>query len=198
MAIDRPAVLEIAQLPIRLNVVAERRSAGLDGLGQNRSNSRDEPVGASPADGCGEASRRHTGAEQRLADIDIAESGNDPLIEQRRFDRGYLARELREKVGTIEFSFERLRAEPGQQRVLCRLVALYIVEQTEATCVVEANNGAVVEPQHHVVVRGVGQGCATRGHSAGHAEVEQQQAIRIELDQDVLPAAAERTDPGAF
>ena len=48
MAIDRPAVLEIAELAISLNVVAERRSTGLDGLGQNRSNSRDEPVGELP------------------------------------------------------------------------------------------------------------------------------------------------------
>src|SRR5207245_5108640 len=37
VAIDRPAVLEIAELAISLNVVAERRSTGLDGLGQNRS-----------------------------------------------------------------------------------------------------------------------------------------------------------------
>src|SRR5713101_7972765 len=70
VAIYRPAMLEIAELAISLNVVAERGSAGLDGLGQNRSNSRDEPVGASPTDRRGEASRRHAGPEQRLANID--------------------------------------------------------------------------------------------------------------------------------
>jgi len=97
------------------------------------------------------------------------------------------------KVGTIEFSFEWLRAEPGQQRVLCRLAALDIVEQTEATVRrLKANNGCRHRASETTWSCGAsGKACAARGHSAGHAEVEQQQAIRIELDQDVLPPAAE-------
>src|SRR6516165_10224601 len=45
-----------------------------------------------------------------------------------------------------------------------------------------------------MVVRSRRQPRMAGGDAAGHAEMEQQQTVRIELDQDVLATAAERAD----
>src|SRR6516162_6723669 len=48
-----------------------------------------------------------------------------------------------------------------------------------------------------MVVRSDGQRGAAGGDAARHAEMKQQQTVRIELDQDVFAAAAERADQRA-
>ena len=64
-----------------------------------------------------EPHRRDAGAEQRLAGIDIADPGDQPLIEQRRLDRGGFAFEpAREPFGG-EGGAQRLDAETLEQRV---------------------------------------------------------------------------------
>src|SRR5205085_8518032 len=151
MAIDCPAVLEIPELSVGLDVIAQRGPAGFDRLGQDRANPNDQPLRTPPADRGREASRRDARAEERLANIDVSEPGDDPLIEQRGFDRRHLAGERRSEIGAVEFGFERLRAEPRQERVLFLLAALDVVEQPEAAGIVEADDGTVVEPQHDMV-----------------------------------------------
>ena len=147
---------------------------------------------------CRKPSRRDPRTEQCLANIDVSEPGDDSLIEQRGFDRRHLAGERRGEIGAPEFGFERLRAQPCQERVLLLLAPLDIVEQPETAGIVEANDGTVVEPQHHMIVWCVRQPCDTCRDPPGHAEMEQQKSVRIELDQDVLSAPAERTDTGAI
>ena len=117
---------------------------------------------AGPID-LGEPPRRQPGAEQRLAGIDVAEAGDDALIEQCRLDRRQLAGQRRTQVRTIETGLERLRAEPGKERVLRRLAALQIVDQAKAAGVVEADDGSIVEGQDDMVVRGRRQRCAADG-----------------------------------
>ena len=109
-------------------------------------------VGARAGDRAGEARGRDPGAEQRLADIDVAEPGDDPLVEQRRLDRRHLAGERRGQIGAVEAGFERLRPHAGEQRMRRFLAALDVVDQAEAARIVEAHHGAVVEGQHHMVV----------------------------------------------
>ena len=74
---------------------------------------------------------------------------------------------------------------------------LHIIDQTEAAGVVEADDGAVVERQHHMVVRRSGMSALADGDAPRHAEMQQQQSVRVELDQDVFAAPAERADAGA-
>ena len=106
----------------------------------------------SPADRGREAPRRDAGAEQRLADIDVAQPGDDPLVEQRGFDRRHLAGERCGEISAIEFGFERLRAEPRQERVLFLLPALDVIEQPEAAGIVEADDGAALHGEDDMVV----------------------------------------------
>ena len=60
---------------------------------------------------------------QCLADIDVAEPGDDPLIQERRFEaRLFAAAGSRQHRG-IEGVAERFRTEPGQQRLFVELGA---------------------------------------------------------------------------
>src|SRR5580704_3634802 len=61
-AIDRPAMLEIAELAVGLDIIAQRRTAGLDRLGKHALDRGGELVGPRAGNGAGEASRREAGA----------------------------------------------------------------------------------------------------------------------------------------
>src|SRR5215472_12685795 len=74
------------------------------------------------------------------------------------------------------------------------LAAFEVIEQPETARVVEADDGAVVESQDDMVVRCVRQICRAGRDPSGHAEMEQQEPVRVELDQNVFSAPAERAD----
>jgi hypothetical protein len=82
VAVYCPAVLEISELAVGLHVVAQRGTTGLDSLGQHRPDAGDEPIRAPLADRGGQTPGRNTCTKQRLADVDVAQSGNDSLIAQ--------------------------------------------------------------------------------------------------------------------
>src|SRR5207244_9884928 len=102
LAVDRPAVLEIAEFAVRLVIIAQRRAAGLDRLAEDLAHRLGEPGGACAGDGRRQPARRDPGAVQGLAYIDVAEPGDDLLVEQRRLDRRHLAGELCRPVGAVE------------------------------------------------------------------------------------------------
>ena len=54
---------------------------------------------------------------QRLADIDVAEPRDKPLVEQRGFQRRLLAGEEAAEHGAVERRAERLDADIPEQRV---------------------------------------------------------------------------------
>src|SRR6516162_2839679 len=82
-AVDRPAMLKIAERAIGLDIIAQRRTSCCNRLGQDRPDRRSQPLRPPAADRRGQTAWREPGAEQCLADIDVAEAGDDPLIEQR-------------------------------------------------------------------------------------------------------------------
>src|SRR6516162_944213 len=79
--------------------------------------------------------------------------------------------------------------------MLRRIATLDIIEQTKPARVIETDYSAVIERQHDVVVGCVRQVPVACRNAAGHAEVKEQQSVRIELDEDVFPAAADLADP---
>src|ERR1044071_1318324 len=151
-AVDRPAMLEIAELAIRLHVIPQRRSASLDRLPKHIPDRLGEASGTDARHGPGKTPRRQPGAIERLAYIDVAEPGDDPLVEQCRFDRGHLSGKRALEVGAVEAGVEGFGAEPREQRMRRLPAPLHIVEGPETARVVEADHGAVVEGQHHMVV----------------------------------------------
>lgn len=91
-AIDFPFVLEEAELAVGLDVVAQAGTARGDGIGQGLLDRGDEASGAGAAGGVArEAERGEAGAEEGLADVDVAQAGDQPLVEQGSFERGSAA-----------------------------------------------------------------------------------------------------------
>ena len=119
-AIDRQTVLEIAERAVRASVVAQRRAARLDRLFEHLANvftSCPACAGRPSAP----AARAIAGAEQRLADIDVAKPGDDALVEQRRLYRLPPPGERASSWAGVERAAERLRAEPLEPGVLIQL-----------------------------------------------------------------------------
>src|SRR6185503_7377893 len=90
-AIDQEMVLEIAGIAGGLGVVAQRRAAGGDGILQDFPDCLDQGWDAFHLDGARHPLGRDARAKKCLADIDIAQSCNQPLIQQGGFDRCFLA-----------------------------------------------------------------------------------------------------------
>src|SRR5690242_10672508 len=88
--IDREIVLEIAELAIGPDVIAQRRTTGGDCRLEHRTDRIGKPVGAierssrSARDRARRPVRRQARLPQRLADINVAEAGNETLVHQRR------------------------------------------------------------------------------------------------------------------
>src|SRR5581483_7967296 len=78
--IDLEIVLEVAERAVGAAVVAQARTPGLDGVDQG--NGARGRLAAAVGDGRGRAFRRQPCPKQCLADIDVAEAGDDALIEQ--------------------------------------------------------------------------------------------------------------------
>src|SRR4029077_14512212 len=91
MLIDLPAMLEIAELAIGLDIIAQGGTARSDRLAQHLGHGAGQSLGPLALHRAGQAARRDAGAEQRLRGIDIADARHHPLIEQRGLDRRPLA-----------------------------------------------------------------------------------------------------------
>ena len=101
-------MLKAAEPPVGARMVAKARPAGLDRLFQHSLDARDEGDGLCrclaglSGNGARQAEGREARAEKRLADIDIAEACDEPLIEQSSLDGGLLALELAGEPGRSE------------------------------------------------------------------------------------------------
>src|SRR4029077_19228397 len=85
--------LEIAELARGLDVVAQAGPAGGDGAGQDVAHRGGEALGPAAGDRGGDAARREPRPVEALRDVDVAEPGDDALIEERRLDRRHPAGE---------------------------------------------------------------------------------------------------------
>ncbi len=138
--------------------------------------------------------REDAGAEQGLADIDVAEAGDDRLVEQRRLDRGFPAREGVREGGGRKGIVERFGAEAGDQAVGVLRRGRDEIERAEAAGIDEADEGAIVGFEGQVLVRQRG---GIDRHPAGHAEMDQHRQRAVEPHEHVFATAAEAFDAGA-
>lgn len=113
----------------------------------------DEGVGL----GDGEASCAATGADarpkQRFADIDVTESGDDLLVQQRDFDRAFLALQPRAQVRRTKVIRERFRAEVVQA---VRFTDADQLHKPKSAGIIIGDGIGVFGRKNNVVVFGVG------------------------------------------
>src|SRR5262245_42319367 len=95
---------------------------------------------------------REPRAVERLADVDIAESGDDLLVRQRGLERGLLALARARQHAGVEFVSERLGTERTQQWLLVERGAGNELHHAETARVVEGDARARRHVEYDVVV----------------------------------------------
>jgi hypothetical protein len=140
--IDSPGAGEIAELAAGLGVVADRRAAGLDRFGEDVLDRRHQPAERGSRDLAGFLVGPDMGAVERLADIDVTEPGDDPLVEQQHFHRGEAAGEGAREMTGGQVVAERLGPQCGERRPFLEPVGLDEIDRAEAARVVERKDVA--------------------------------------------------------
>ena len=189
------AVLEGAARAVEVAEVVDRRAVGVDPLLQRLAHrlAQQRPLGA--RESAGLAQRVDLRAEQRLVRVDVADARDPLLVEQERLDGRARAACERVQVLAGEVLGERLDAEPraevgvelgpaGQQPAGAEAAR---VDEAERVLVVEAHDRARVGRARLGVVEQV----------AGHAQVDQQEQLVLELRDQVLAAPSERLHAAA-
>ena len=161
---------------------------------------------AAVGDGRGLPLRREPRAEQRLADIDIAEPGHDALVEQRGLQRSSCRRRrppasrrrthCRAARGRARATAAR-RSSSGARHELHRAEAARIVEAIAArrsTCETPRGRAPMLGA---LVVIGAGRATpavALDAERARHAEMHHQHVAGGQIGQQIFGAAAEPVD----
>jgi hypothetical protein len=89
---------------------------------------------------------------RRNGRVDVAETGDDSLIEEGSFDRRRLGAAGTGECRTVEFCRQRLRSQAAENRVLLPFDWGQHVHEAEAARIVEEHARARVEIEHDVIM----------------------------------------------
>ena len=134
---------------------------------------------------------------QRLARVDVADTGDDPLIEEGSFDRRRLGAAGTGECRTVEFRRQRLRSQAAEHRVLLPFDWGQHVHEAKAARIVEEHTRARVEIEDDVIMPIHWQPhCSPPldAKRARHAKMHQERLSGGQLHQEVLGAPGERSD----
>jgi hypothetical protein len=208
-AIGAEGVLEIAERAIGPGIIAQGRAAGRHRLGQDGADDHGEALGLGRGDARGGSRRQQARAVERLADIDIAEPGDQPLIEQRGLEWRFFTGEALCDQRAVERIAERLDAEIAKQRMRLKPVAADQRHEAKAADVIIGHAGAAREVEDHVIMRGVARdlvmerarpmrlGGVQDGKASRHAEMHHEHVVALKIGEKIFGAAAEGENPAA-
>ena len=134
--------------------------------------------------------RVQTGQEEGFVGVDVADPGDEALVEQHGLDGGATTTQPAPEGVAVEGGIDGVGAELGE-----RLGGvIHQVERAELADVDEAQLAAVVEGQAGAeeVVGGRGGGAVAQG--AGHPQVDDQERALAEADEQVLAVPADVRD----
>lgn len=188
--IDQEALGEIAELAVGTSIIAKRRSTGLDGFADHLPDGADQPIDARQRQSPARASRTDSGAVKRLADVDIAKAGNDPLVEEKRLDRSSPPTQSLAKPARLQI--DRLRPKLGDRSPAPDIRSRHQVDRAEPPGVVQRQPAAIVCLEQQMVVRVDFAGIDSP--LAGHPEVEDERVAAIGVDEPELASAPKPAD----
>src|SRR5258706_67029 len=113
--VDTPAVLEVAEFAIGLYVIAQRRSAGGNRLAENSTQRACQFAGPLALHRLGQSLGRYAGAKQGLRGINIADTGDDTLVDECRLDGCAFAGKCGSESPAVEIRPQRLWPKARQQ-----------------------------------------------------------------------------------
>lgn len=181
---------------IGIEVVAEGRPAGVDGVGEDASDGAGEPADVRSGEAVGACERVDPGVVEGLVGVDVADAGEKGLVEQSGFDGPCGAGQGWGEAFAVDV--ERVGAEPGPAPFEVGRVG-QCPEAAEASWVAEGESGAVVEPPEDVEVVGLTEPSAAWSDEelSGHAEVNEQRASGGADEGELLAASSDVGDPVA-
>ncbi len=195
-------MLEITKLAVRLAIVTQGRPARLDRLCEHGANRRHQRGHPPRRDAAGLAHRAYPRAVEHFADIDVAQTCDDSLIEKRRLDGRVPPREPPGQVGFVKTIAEWFRADSGQKPVSVEIGRRPKVHRAKAAGIVEGHADATFHVDDNVIVfRGRGMGVvelaklvAGDQHPPRHAEVDDQRLVTLQIGKDVLRPSPQGRD----
>ena len=194
-AVDGEPVLEIAEFPVGPTMIAQGRTARVDGFRQHAANRGRQPLGPTSRHGPGDAERRDPGPVQAFADIDVAEPRDHRLIEQRRLHRPPAPGQPFGQHRAGKGVGQRLGPESRQHRVIVERALGGQVHETESAGVVVPHHGPRIGLELHMVVR-LGRRWVgfEDAKAARHAEMGDQHRPVVETEQQELGPPIQRFD----
>ncbi len=157
--VDGKSVLEEAELAVCLYVVAERRAAGLDRVGDDCAHGLDQSdqalrrLSVCAHQRSGRALWREPCAPQCLAHVNVAQAGDYALIRKDRFERRGALREARRERLRRQLVAGRLEAEVGEHRMRVEILRRDQEHEAETARVVVDDARAAFQMEDHVIVR---------------------------------------------
>ncbi len=183
-------------------MIAQGRSAIVDGAQQHLLDGSDQAVSAFALDRVSRPTRRDAGQEQGLAGVYIADPNQGLLIEQGGLDGSASSLETLGQRGPVEGIVERFGPQALEELVLGQRLVGGQQHQTEAARVVETDLPAFLGFDHDMIVpleRMFGSTCRiVQGHATRHAEMGDQGVTVIEAEQQVFRPAVDAQHPTAL
>ena len=198
LAVDTKPGSELARPTIGQQVgeVVERRSAPPQPCIERRPDRPPQPAQLVGGQRTARPLRGDAGAMQRLVCVDVAQPGDDVLVEEQRLDRCGAAGEQARQVGDPREVGVGVAAETPQRRC-CKLLGCVGDDEPERPRVDEPHLDTAADPHHDVGVRALRVASLGQADPAGHTEVRHPCEIAAEVGHEELAVAAEATNGAA-
>ena len=187
-----PQVLLHLAVAVGRRVVVDRRTAPDDGLGEDPSELQPEAAFVGGPQRPRRPEGMEAGGPERLVGVDVADAGDERLVEEERLEAALPAADPAPKRRHGERVRERLGARLREGIVVRGDVQPH---PTELADVAEPDLPAVLELEHESDVRIVRNALAHDEQLAGHLEVDRQEGVAVERDDDLLAAPRDALDP---
>lgn len=149
------AMLKIAELAGRAGKVGDARPAGVNGVGDDLIDGGCQSGAALPDNRSGQPPGADPGQEERLTDIDIAQAGNDFLIQKGRFDRRLAMLQTGIEGRYREVVRQGLGAELPEPGIGAKFGAWPEFHKPEPPGIIVGHHGAARQGKHDMIVSGV-------------------------------------------
>ena len=91
---------------------------------------------------------------QALADVDIAEPCDEPLVQKRCLEGCFSSAEQAGQAGSVEFIAERFEPQIAEKRMGAEIGSGDQIHEAEAAGIVVGDHRPVREVKHHMVMGG--------------------------------------------
>src|SRR5215470_14345993 len=192
--VHKVLALEVPGRAVGPHEVAQRATAGGQGIGERSPHRGSEPLAASEGEAVGCCPGVDPRAEQALVRVDVPHAGHESVVHQELLDGDAPSARRGVEAATGECARERLHPEMREERV-ARRVADVPEDGAEAPRIAKAHCD-VADAEIEMIVGSRRLGGRNDPQAARHAEMEDQGSLAA-IEEEVLRAARDGANPFA-